>query len=68
MSCAVCNPQKGFKTFTMPCRVCEIVDKDSSIKWVDYCSLCKAYICEPCWNNPIRRAKAALLNYLLPLF
>ena len=43
------------------CKVCELVDDDSSIKQVFYCSTCQAYICLACRPNFLKRAKAVIL-------
>ena len=60
------NNEPNFKHVVTTCRVCELIDNDLTPKPVDYCDFCKAYICEPCWTNPIRRAEAALLNFMKP--
>lgn len=51
----------------MPCRVCELVDRDFTIKKVKYCDFCEAYICKHCETNVLRRAKAALIDFKLKL-
>lgn len=40
------------------CDVCDILDQDKSEKRVYYCSFCRAWICETCMLDPIRRARA----------
>lgn len=40
------------------CRVCELVDGDTSQKRTHYCLKCKAYICDACRPNLARRAMA----------
>lgn len=42
------------------CDVCRIVDKDETVKLCQFCTSCKAWICDTCRSNPIRRTHAAL--------
>ena len=42
------------------CRVCELMDNDTSIKRVKYCSLCSAYICEKHRGLSLYRVLAVL--------
>lgn len=42
------------------CKVCELLDEDISHKIVNYCDLCKQYLCKPCEGNLLRRARAML--------
>lgn len=42
------------------CRVCELIDNDTTLKEVKYCELCKAYICKQCEPNLLKRGKAAI--------
>ena len=43
--------------------MCEIIDGDTGIKGVAYCSECGAYICETCWDNWARRGAAAVVEF-----
>ena len=43
------------------CKVCELVDNNTSIKGVFYCSTCQAYICLACRPNFLKRAKAVII-------
>ena len=62
MICKTCEPD-NFNTFIVTCKVCELVDNDISAKGCTYCDTCKAYICQSCYNDPIKRGKAILLNW-----
>ena len=46
------------------CKVCDLLDKDTSIKEINYCKLCNEYLCVPCESNLLRRGKAYLINKL----
>lgn len=46
------------------CKVCELLDKDKSIKDVVWCNFCNAAMCEPCERNWMRRGKAMILTKL----
>lgn len=46
-----------------PCKVCQLIDNDNKSKGVVFCDLCGAYICEPCYSNPVKRAAAAAMNF-----
>lgn len=46
------------------CDVCDLVDGDYSEKNVTYCPRCDANLCQRCFWNPIRRARAALIRGL----
>ncbi len=46
------------------CRVCELLDKDTTIKEVFYCEMCNASMCRECEGNWIRRGKAAIKDKL----
>lgn len=46
------------------CEVHRLVDGDTTIRLVKWCELCKAFICDDCRPNPIKRAKAAALRIL----
>ena len=41
------------------CEVHRLVDRDSTIREVEYCDICKADICKECYGNLPKRAKAA---------
>lgn len=59
MACQDCLSPDAFKRDTWdPCECCGRVDNDWGPKWVKYCKFCKAYICESCWNDWPKRAKA----------
>lgn len=47
------------------CRVCELVDNNTTIKEVNYCHLCVAFICSKCEPNILRRAKAMVIQLKL---
>ena len=47
------------------CRVCELVDKNKKLKYVTYCNVCEAWMCLECEWNPLKRAKAALIELKL---
>ncbi len=47
------------------CRVCELIDNDTTLKEVKYCELCKAYICKQCEPNLLKRGKAAIKDKLI---
>ena len=64
MSCTGCGNNSNV---LMPCRVCELIDNDSTPKRVKYCNLCGAYICKDDETNVLRRAKAALIDLKLKL-
>jgi len=42
------------------CDVCRLIDGDLTRKSVTYCGFCKAWMCEKCRKDPIRRARAVL--------
>jgi hypothetical protein len=46
------------------CKVCELLDKDTTIKDVVWCNFCQASMCEPCERNWLRRAEAMILSKL----
>ena len=50
--------QLDFTKIFMPCRVCELLDKDANDKGVVWCDLCKSYICENDIDNWPRRGLA----------
>lgn len=41
-----------------PCRCCQLLDQDNTQKKVEYCKLCKVYLCATCRKNPVRRILA----------
>ena len=45
-----------------PCRVCELIDGDDTLKDVLYCPVCQAWMCTPCRASIGRRALAAILE------
>ena len=51
----------GMEMIKGVCKVCELVDNDTSIKGVFYCSSCRANICLACKPNFLKRAKAVIL-------
>lgn len=63
--CQNCLPgtNLNFSITFATCRVCELIDEDTRNKGVVFCDLCSAYICQDCWTNPIKRGKAAAMNY-----
>jgi hypothetical protein len=50
---------------TGPCKVCQILDSDSSDKITKYCNPCGVYMCESCRYNPIRRGKAVVEDKII---
>ena len=49
-----------------PCRVCELLDNDSTPKaTAKWCGLCGTFICEECRGNPARRALVAVAHKML---
>lgn len=42
------------------CKVCELLDNDTTPKKVSFCKACNEYLCEPCEKNWIRRGKAMI--------
>jgi hypothetical protein len=61
MSCQCGGPSADWNTWGI-CEVCALLDRNTSYKWVRYCSFCQAWMCQYCWNHPIRRAQAAALR------
>ncbi len=51
MACKDCGKER----ITGVCKVCEIVDGDSSNKIVTFCIGCQVYICEACNSNLSKR-------------
>lgn len=47
------------------CRVCELLDNNTTIKEVTYCEFCEANICNGCEWNMWRRAKVMLIELKL---
>jgi hypothetical protein len=47
------------------CDVCFYVDNDATIKDVEYCEICKAYICKKCKPNLFRRGMAMMKKQTL---
>ncbi len=62
MACTTCGIDSDQADVRHICRVCELVDGDKSIKKVQWCKVCKSYIClncnEPTLENSIRRGGA----------
>lgn len=48
------------------CRVCELVDGDTTLKHGFFCKSCKAFICDACKPNWGRRALAATKSLVKP--
>jgi hypothetical protein len=46
------------------CKVCELVDKDNSVKIVVFCSFCGVYICNKCNSDYFKRMEAFVLAKL----
>jgi len=44
------------------CRVCFLIDGDSTKKDTTYCHTCDADLCKECEDNWIRRGKAVLIE------
>lgn len=42
------------------CSVCRHLDGDLAPKRVKFCQLCDSWMCETCWDSPVRRARAAV--------
>ena len=55
MSCKSCQ---GKTKYVTACKVCELVDGITELKETKYCKTCKAYICENCQTDILKRAKA----------
>lgn len=47
------------------CRVCELVDGDTTVKPVVYCSVCDSKICDDCRPKVKKRAIAAVKEFFL---
>lgn len=45
------------------CDVCRLVKQDGSQKWVRFCQLCRAWLCDGCRRQPFLRIKAALHRF-----
>ena len=60
--CKTCggNQPLNFSTIKAVCRVCELLHNDKGEHFVEYCELCKAYICQHHWNDWVSRGLAAL--------
>ncbi len=50
------------------CDVCNLVDKDSTIKEVKYCSICDANMCDICRPNLPKRAVALTILKFKQIF
>lgn len=42
----------------VPCKVCELIDKNMIPKDCQWCELCSAFICKDCEPNLIKRGMA----------
>jgi hypothetical protein len=61
MACINCGD--GCKwNVTHSCKVCELVDGDTSMKLVCHCSLCGEYICKAHWKDALARLEAIAKN------
>lgn len=62
MACLSCGIDSDQADVRHSCRVCELVDGDKTIKRVQRCRICGAYLCfkclEPTPENAVRRSKA----------
>ena len=62
--CVTCNSKDvNFSLVATTCRVCELIDNDTRNKPAAFCEFCGAYICQPCWDNAVRRAHATALDW-----
>ena len=59
MSCTNCG-----STIFGVCKVCELVDKDTSTKDVTYCDMCGVHICRQC-NFDLKKRWASFLKLRL---
>lgn len=57
MACTNCKD-----TISGYCKVCQLLDDDTSIKKVTYCVVCGVYICGSCNKDLMRRWEAFLLK------
>lgn len=55
MSCGCQGRRHSHRT----CDVCFLIDGRTFAKLVYWCEECQAWICEDCWDKPLRRAAAA---------
>ena len=57
-----CRENRGItnKLTQARCEVCFLVDNNPMEKPCYYCATCDAWICEECWDKPIKRARAAI--------
>lgn len=46
------------------CKVCELVDEDSTTKDIFWCETCKEYICKQCEPNLLKRGLAMIMQKL----
>ena len=62
--CTTCggNSHVDFGTYKAVCRVCELIDKDTTEKGCALCQVCGQYICGKCWYNAPRRTMATAMN------
>jgi len=63
MACTSCqNGDFDVADVRMPCKVCQLNRNDNTVKRVNYCNLCKAYICKAHQGDIIARGIAAFKN------
>ena len=58
MGCTDCSTNCKWNV-THTCRVCELVNSDTSQKTVCHCTVCGAYICKDHWKDYAARGEAA---------
>lgn len=46
------------------CDVCTLVFKDESVKQVQYCNICRAWLCEKCERLWWARFRAAVMRHV----
>lgn len=62
MACKGPGCKKKGATVEAPCKVCQLLDSDNKVKLTHYCKECGVYICDRCWNDPLRRIPAAVAS------
>ena len=60
MGCTNCGTENEYNIGT--CRCCELVDGSVKQKRVRWCTMCQAFICEPCESDYPKRAEAFLYS------
>lgn len=53
--------KSNIKTIQGVCKVCELVDKDLSIKDVSYCDPCNVWMCINCQGDLVKRGEAIII-------